>query len=232
MKSILLLLLFIHSILIADAYPYIKPLSVEIPQKIKIISEKLLDEDKDGVLDYKDKCPRTLKGEMVNEDGCLLVDDSDNDGVPDTKDKCQNTPKDVIVTENGCELDSDNDGIGDSRDKCEDTDEGFIVDNNGCAKTKNIAITFANKSYKIPSDAYEELDMFLDFLYDNEDVQVIIYGYSNDFDNEVDNKDLAKKRADALKKYMLDNDISITRLTAIGEQDLVENHHIKIELIQ
>lgn len=88
------------------------------------------DSDGDGVPDYLDKCPNTPKEAQVDKDGCPL--DSDGDGVPDYKDKCPNTPKGVKVNEFGCENDADGDGVPDDKDKCPNTPKGVQVDKDGC----------------------------------------------------------------------------------------------------
>jgi len=88
------------------------------------------DTDADGVKNYKDKCPGTVAGGIVDEHGCEL--DSDGDGVVDRLDECPGTPAGVQVNDRGCELDSDGDGVGNSRDKCPGTPAGAKVDQYGC----------------------------------------------------------------------------------------------------
>lgn len=89
-----------------------------------------LDFDGDGVPDRLDECPDTPSGVQVDARGCEL--DSDGDGVPNSKDRCPNTPMGAKVDQYGCELDSDGDGVVDSADKCPGTPAGTEVDNNGC----------------------------------------------------------------------------------------------------
>ena len=60
----------------------------------------VLDSDKDGVPDNKDKCPNTPKGVKVDVFGCPL--DADRDGVPDYRDQCPNTPLGATVDARGC----------------------------------------------------------------------------------------------------------------------------------
>ncbi|MFT4523993.1 MAG: hypothetical protein ACI85F_000134 [Bacteroidia bacterium] len=57
------------------------------------------DTDKDGVVDFLDKCNGTPTGVTVNSDGCAL--DSDNDGIPDYRDNQKNTVAGYIVDEHG-----------------------------------------------------------------------------------------------------------------------------------
>ncbi len=58
------------------------------------------DSDKDGVIDSKDKCPNTIVGVKVDENGCEL--DDDKDGVVNRLDKCPNTMEGAKVDAQGC----------------------------------------------------------------------------------------------------------------------------------
>ncbi len=60
------------------------------------------DLDKDGVLDWDDRCQGTPPGVPVDEKGCPL--DGDNDGVPDFEDDELKTKKDVLVSTRGVEM--------------------------------------------------------------------------------------------------------------------------------
>ena len=89
-----------------------------------------LDSDGDGVVDRLDECPGTLQGVTVDERGCEI--DSDGDGVGDSRDRCPGTPAGAKVDQYGCELDGDGDGVVDSMDRCPNTPKGIPVDASGC----------------------------------------------------------------------------------------------------
>nr|WP_321267133.1 OmpA family protein [uncultured Sulfurimonas sp.] len=93
------------------------------------------DDDNDGVLNSKDKCPNTLAGKTVDADGCFVDGDDDKDGVLNSKDKCPNTLAGKTVDADGCFVDGDddNDGILNSADACAATAVGTAVDASGCA---------------------------------------------------------------------------------------------------
>ncbi len=91
---------------------------------------KAPDNDGDGVPDFRDDCPNTPLGAIVNARGCAV--DSDNDGVADFGDSCPNTPAGVSVDGYGCPLDTDGDGVPDISDECPDTPPGVEVDARGC----------------------------------------------------------------------------------------------------
>ena len=175
----------------------------------------VVDSDNDGVADDKDKCPTTPEGVAVDENGCCL--DSDGDGVADYKDKCPNTPKGVAVDENGCCLDSDGDGIADYKDKCPNTVAGAKVDVNGCAATVVLDIHFENASAKINTQHSPKLEKYISFMNDNENYDVTIIGYTDSRGAESFNQDLSQKRADSVKKALVDGGVKSTRITAVGK---------------
>ena len=96
----------------------------------KVIDLSWGDDDHDGVIDRKDMCPNTMKGQAVNPRGCPV--DEDLDGVLNIVDLCPATPIGLEVDYNGCPLDHDNDGVADYLDRCPNTAEGFAVDSTGC----------------------------------------------------------------------------------------------------
>ena len=88
------------------------------------------DTDMDGVKNYKDDCPGTVAGGIVDLRGCEK--DSDGDGVVDRLDECPGTPQGMKVNDRGCETDSDGDGVANSSDRCPGTPAGAKVDRYGC----------------------------------------------------------------------------------------------------
>ena len=98
----------------------------------KVIDLSWADDDNDGVINRKDMCPGTLKGQAVNARGCPV--DEDQDGVLNIVDLCLGTPFGQPVDYNGCPLDHDGDGVPDYLDNCSLTPEGYAVDSVGCTK--------------------------------------------------------------------------------------------------
>ncbi len=101
------------------------------------------DQDGDGVLNSKDKCPTVAEdcdGDQ-DEDGCPEFD-KDGDGISDEADKCPLDPedKDGFEDADGCpDLDNDLDGILDTKDKCPNQPEDFdqFQDEDGCPEIDN-----------------------------------------------------------------------------------------------
>jgi len=106
-----------------------------------------IDSDSDGVVDRLDSCPGTTAGATVDAQGCEI--DSDSDGVADSRDSCPGTPAGAEVNGKGCELDGDSDGVVNSKDACPDTVQGTPVDNTGC----NLAPEFEFKDVNFEFDS-------------------------------------------------------------------------------
>jgi outer membrane protein OmpA-like peptidoglycan-associated protein len=120
-----------------------------------------IDDDHDGVVNERDKCPRDPedKDKFKDEDGCPDID-NDNDGVLDLKDKCPNEPTAV----DGCpSMDADRDGIQDKDDHCpkkaEDLDK--FLDEDGCPEEDNDQDGILDKDDNCPNKA-EDKDGFND----------------------------------------------------------------------
>lgn len=112
------------------------------------------DEDRDGVRNGKDECPRTGKGVKVDSRGCPL--DSDGDGVFDGLDRCPATPFAAFVDSLGCPFDSDGDGVFDGVDLCPGTPAGIFVDSAGCPfdSDKDGVPDYADSCNNTPFGAY------------------------------------------------------------------------------
>jgi OOP family OmpA-OmpF porin len=194
----------------------------DTPKGVKVDAEGCpLDSDGDGVPDYLDKCPGTPKGVAVDATGCPI--DSDGDGVPDYLDKCPGTPKGAAVDATGCPIDSDGDGVPDYLDKCPGTPKGVPVDATGCP-IEGIEVMgdewmvrgkvlFALNKVTIRPEAAEVLLKVAGFLKKNPQYLVEIQGNTDNTGQMAWNMQLSKKRADAVKAYLVSNGVAGGRLT-------------------
>ena len=105
------------------------------------VAPSRLDQDNDGVIGGRDKCPFDAG---VAPDGCPAAKDRDRDGIADAIDRCPGEPETVNEVDDwdGCPdkpPDSDGDGLANGVDRCPDAAEdadGF-QDDDGCPDTDN-----------------------------------------------------------------------------------------------
>lgn len=189
------------------------------------------DADGDGVPDNVDQCPGTPAEAlgMVDDTGCPTY--SDADGVPDYLDKCPGTPAGVKVDAEGCPVDSDGDGVADYLDKCPDTAMGARVDTDGCPPTGETVAIVTNINFdfdksNIRPDQVSKLDRVVNTLKNNENVRVRIEGHADSTGPAEYNVGLSVRRAESVRKYLVDKGIAITRLSVVGKgesEPLVSN---------
>jgi len=192
---------------------------------------KCKDTDGDGVCDNKDKCPDTPPCATVDEFGCPK--DSDGDGVWDGCDKCPDTPKCCIVDANGCPKDEDGDGVCDGCDKCPGTPKGVQVKEDGCPKKCDLSplegISFRfDKSDIIPSPS-PILDMAVEIIKGCPMSKIEIQGHTDWMGSDDYNMKLGQRRADIVKKYLVNHGIEADRLStkSYGESKPIATNDTK-----
>ena len=202
------------------------------------------DTDGDGIANTKDKCLDTPLNVKVDISGCKLLLDDDKDGVSNRNDKCPQTKPNTIVSIDGCQPDKDKDGIVDMNDECPNTSKDFIVDKVGCPQTTVLKIEFARTKYTILPQSLPQIKKFADYLLNNSDYQVIIYGYTDNKGDHSTNQKLSKNRAKAVMNALINRGIKLTRLTAIGmgskqpiadnttSEGRAKNRRIEVDLLQ
>lgn len=193
-----------------------------------------LDNDGDGVLDDDDKCDNSPEGIEVGEDGCP-DDDLDGDGIPNKYDKCPEDPEDRDRFEDGdgCpDPDNDKDGIPDTKDSCPNEPENMngFLDEDGCPDDPNekvvisnnkIIITepvyFATNKDTILKQSYDILNEVARVLQENPQIQLVrVEGHTDDRGKDAYNQKLSQRRAESVRKYLMDKGIARERLEAVG----------------
>jgi len=187
------------------------------------------DRDSDGIVDEQDACPDT-PGEASSEpskNGC--PPDADGDGIIDSKDACPNV-KGVESSDpkkNGCPPDSDGDGIIDSEDACPKKRGIKHADpkKNGCPRVvvtdKEIVILqkveFDFDKATIKSVSNSLLDDVAQTLNDNPDILLIeVQGHTDNKGNAFYNAALSQRRADAVRKALIQRGVGAGRMTTKG----------------
>lgn len=182
----------------------------------------VLDTDKDGILDDADKC---IDVPGVAPDGCPA--DSDKDGIVDQDDQC---PKEKGEAPTGCPApkDSDGDGIVDPKDKCpkEAENKNGYQDSDGCPdvipeKIKQFTgviqgITFDHNKATIRPASKATLDKAIAVLKEFGELRIGISGHTDNTGTREKNVQLSLERADAVKKFLVDQGIDAARIETRG----------------
>ena len=163
---------------------------------------------------------------------------TDNQAIVETIEEVEEEDKVEVV-----KVDSDNDGIPDDADNCPDTSSDFLVDFRGCPLTATLKINFQSSKAIILKNSHAEIDKFVEFLKENDNYEIIIFGHTDNSGDKEKNKQLSKDRAKAVMEALIERGIKLTRLTAIGmgsknpivdnatPEGRAENRRITIEII-
>jgi OOP family OmpA-OmpF porin len=179
-------------------------------------------------MDVCPKQPESVNG-ISDQDGCPEPD-IDHDGIVGSADKCPDKAEDFdkFEDEDGCpDDDNDNDGVPDAKDACpnEAENKNGIADNDGCvdqvpeALTKALAAAsgakFETGKQRLTKAGKAALDKTLTTLLSTKGLRITISASpekAGDADTE-----LAKKRADVVKWYLIDGGVAEGNITtAVG----------------
>ncbi len=190
------------------------------------------DNDKDGILDIDDECPLKPEDKDSFQDGDGCPDpDNDKDGILDTDDSCPNDPedKDDFEDSDGCpDPDNDKDGVLDGVDKCvnvPETRNGY-QDQDGCPDElpKEVerftgiikGINFEWDSDVLTRSSFPILNEAGTILKKFVEVRVEIQGHASQEGDDAHNLDLSQRRAESVRRYLVNQGITDDRLTAVG----------------
>jgi outer membrane protein OmpA-like peptidoglycan-associated protein len=164
---------------------------------------------------------------VLNEYSKLALSDmdGDGDGVSDDLDQCLNSPWGYEVDQNGCStdpnlakssnpFDQDNDGVINDMDQCPDTPQGIIVDSRGCSAIKPVLFEF--DAYNLQRKFFSSLDLVVSILNKNPSTKIQIQGHTDNIGSTEYNMDLSEKRAQVVKKYLIDKGIDAARISTMG----------------
>ena len=203
------------------------------------------DRDSDGILDHLDKCPDDPEDfdQFEDEDGCPDLD-NDQDKILDVDDLCPNDPEDYdnFEDEDGCpDNDNDKDRISDKLDKCPNEPETYNNkdDDDGCPDRNKIELTktgivtlepihFEYNKAIIKKESFELMDAITASMQGNPDITLFeIQGHTDERGDDNYNLDLSNRRAEAVKKYLVDHGVDEKRLEAqgYGETMPIDKNH-------
>jgi len=191
-----------------------------------VVKRVVADSDNDGVIDRLDRCPNTPAGERVGADGCPVQTEIVQTQV------IESAP--VSFSERECPVkidgpDADRDGVEDSVDQCPATPCDFTVDSKGCPVKAILRIHFATNSAHITEYSMRKVRKFAKFLREHKGSLVHIVGHTDSRAPEDYNMVLSKKRAEAVKKALIDLGVSANRLSTEGrgESDPIASNATK-----
>ena len=185
------------------------------------------DNDRDGILDATDTCPRAPedRDDFEDQDGCPEPD-NDRDGILDAADSCpeEAEDKDGWKDEDGCpDPDNDGDGVPDSSDKCP-RDAGAPADQ-GCPRARveqgQIRILdrveFATGKDTILPSSEPILEAVRKVLAEHSDIAKLrIEGHTDDRGSNKTNRDLSRRRAASVMRWLTQRKVEAGRLSAWG----------------
>jgi OmpA-OmpF porin, OOP family len=111
-------------------------------------------------------------------------------------------------------MDSDGDGVPDHLDKCPGTPKGAVVDAQGCWILGKIHFDFDKAEIK--SDAIPVLGEIGDVMMKNPALKMNINGFTDSIGTMEYNQGLSERRAQAAKKYLVNQGIDSDRFTING----------------
>lgn len=184
-----------------------------------LVNQGCPDTDLDGIFDFLDNCP-TVYGPKENN-GCPWPD-TDGDGLLDKNDECPYIAG--PIKNKGCPYqDTDNDGVLDKDDDCPNT--VGPISNKGCPVIEKEIIeilktAFDNLEFEtgkdiIKSSSFSSLTELYEVLNKKPLWGLQISGHTDNVGDDQQNLVLSKKRAEAVRSFMISKGIDASRLTVL-----------------
>lgn len=116
--------------------------------------------------------------------------------------------------------DADNDGVFDDEDKCPNSKSGVEVNGFGCAVTEKatikLQVEFANGKTELDAKFNDEIKALAEFMTKYSNTNAEIAGHTDGTGSLAVNNSLSTKRAEAVKKALINAGVDAKRLTSKG----------------
>ncbi len=131
-----------------------------------------------------------------------------------------------------------------SKSRSSELNEKFMPQDDNIDQAVTLKINFARNRYDISDRYIDEIKEFVEFLEENNDYLVLIYGHTDSRGSEILNKELSRNRAKSVQKALEEYGIKSIRLTAIGKGELnpiadnsseagrAKNRRIEIDILE
>lgn len=122
-------------------------------------------------------------------------------------------------------LDDDSDGVINARDLCPDTPSKAEIDNDGCgtfiktSQKMQLHVLFANNSTEVNPVFLGQIREMSEFLKQYSTTSIELQGFASKVGKASHNLMLSKERANNVRKALVDNGISHTRIEIVGFGD-------------
>lgn len=184
-----------------------------------LVNQGCPDTDNDGIFDFLDGCPETY-GPKENK-GCPWPD-TDKDGLLDKDDDCPYLAG--PIKNKGCPYqDTDNDGVLDKDDDCPNT--AGPASNKGCPVIEKeveeiLKTAFDNLEFETGKDVIKQASLpslteLAEVLKKKSAWGLQISGHTDNVGDDQKNLILSKKRAEAVKAFMVSQGIDAARLSPL-----------------
>jgi OOP family OmpA-OmpF porin len=156
-----------------------------------------------------------------------MMNDSDKDGVPDYLDAEPNSTTGVAVDTKGRAIDLNNNGIPDELEKYVDAKNKEVIEKVGKGSGSGTDLEglinggYVNVYFDFNKDVPNAqsvggINFLMKYLKENPSASADVIGYADEIGNTDYNKDLSKRRAENVKKILVDSGIAASRLNIIG----------------
>lgn len=150
-----------------------------------------------------------------------MMNDSDKDGVPDYLDAEPNTIAGVAVDSKGRNIDRNGNGVPDELESYLEKKEGELKSSATADLTDLINGGYVNVYFDFNADqpnpqSVNGVNFLIKYLKENPSKSADVIGYADEIGNTEYNKALSARRAENVKKILVDAGINASRLNIVG----------------